>query len=148
MSLADIRPALRAFLLADSDINEWVGGSGGDDDGRLWPLVLKQGTTEPSIVYNTASSVGDHHMEGASGLSRDRIQIDSYAENEDDAFELAKAIQLVLDGASGDWAYGSDSPQSAVTVQGVFIRNKRDGYDDTAKMFFCSRDYEIAFAER
>jgi HK97 gp10 family phage protein len=73
MPLADIRPALRAFLLADPIVSIAVGGE------RIYPTVLPQGIKSPSLVYNVISEVTDHTTEGASGLVMVRMQVDAYA---------------------------------------------------------------------
>lgn len=134
MPLADIRPALRTFLLADMDISDAVDGE------RIYPVVLPQGVTDPSIVYNRISAIGDHHMQGASGLTRTRMQVDAYATTHDAAASLADAIKEVLDGYRG--------LMGSVTVQGVFFDTEREDYQDDVKLYRVSRDYFIWYEER
>jgi hypothetical protein len=142
---ADLRPALRAYLLADATVSAAVGGS------RIHPTILPQGTNGaavPAVVWNVISEATDHHMQGASGLVMVRMQVDAYAATPDEADALARAIKDRIDGASGAWAYGSDSPQDSVTVQGAFADTARTDYQPDAKLYRSSRDYLIWFEER
>jgi uncharacterized protein DUF3168 len=144
MSLADIRPALRAYLLADATIAATVAT-------RVHPTVLPQGTNGsnvPSIVYNVISEVTDHHTQGASGLVMVRMQVDCYAANVGVADALARAVKERIDGQSGVWTYGTDSPPDSVTVQGVFAETARTGYEADTKLFVSGRDFLIWYAER
>src|SRR5262245_24423190 len=112
--VADLRPQLRAFLLADSGISAAVGGE------RVFPVTLPQGENRPSVVYTRISGVGDHHMQGASGLARPRYQIDAYAPLADEANALADLVKARLDGYRG--------PMGVITVQGAFFETERDDY--------------------
>jgi hypothetical protein len=134
MSLADIRPALRTFLLADSALSAAVGGA------RIYPGQLPQGQRLASIVYNEISDIGDHTMQGASGLARPRFQIDAWAKTADAASALALLVKERMDGASGVWG--------SVKVQGAFFDTGRDVYDADAELYGKSRDYVIFFEER
>jgi hypothetical protein len=142
---ADLRPALRAYLLADATVSAAVGSS------RIHPTILPQGTNGPAVpavVYNVISEVTDHHMAGASGLVMVRMQVDAYAATPNEADSLSRAIKDRIDGVSGAWAYGTDSPQDSVTVQGVFAETARTDYQPDAKLYRSSRDYLIHFEER
>ena len=138
MSVKDIRPALRAFLLADAGIAAMVGAE------RIYPLVLPQGVTQPSIVYSRITGFGDHHMQGASGLTRPRLQIDAWAAAADDATDLADLVKARLDGFSGALTAGAET----VEVQGVFFDSEREDYEKDLKLYRISRDYLVWFAER
>jgi hypothetical protein len=142
---ADLRPALRAYLLGDATISTDVGGT------RIHPTVLPQGTNGPAvpaIVYNVISEITDHHTQGASGLVMVRMQVDAYAATPAEADELARAIKTRIDGQAGVWPYGTASPQDSVTVQGVFSENARTGYEPDSKLFRSGRDFLIWFEER
>lgn len=132
--IADIRPALRAFLLADSAIATAIGGA------RIFPVRLPQGERGVSIVYSRISGFGDQHMAGPSGLSRPRFQIDAWAANQDDAATLANLIKDRIDGYRG--------LMDTVPVQGVFFVDEREDYQQDIDMHRMSRDYLIWYAER
>jgi hypothetical protein len=142
MSIADVRPALRSFLLNDATVSAAVGGE------RIFPVVLPQGERGASIVYNRVSAVGDHHMQGASGLAMVRMQIDAWAELQDDADVLARAVKDVLDGYQGPMGDEGSPPGPAVAVQGAFFDNQRDEFQSDIQMYRASADYLIWFEER
>ena len=137
MALKDIRPALSAFLLGDSAISTAVGT-------RVYPQFLPQNTQSDSIVYQKVSDVGDHTLEGPTGLARPRMQIDAWSRTNNGANALALLIKERLDGYQGTMGAGGDQ----VTVQGVFFESARDLYDDSAKLHRVSADYFIAYDER
>jgi hypothetical protein len=138
--IIDIRSGLHSFLLADVFIPVVV-------EDRIYPNTLKQGVQLPSIVYSRVSGLGDHHMQGASGLTRPRFQIDAYARNPDDANGLADLVKLRLDGFRGQMSLGG-SPEEFVQVQGIFFDTEREDYQGEIEMYRISRDYLIWFSER
>jgi hypothetical protein len=145
MPLADIRPALRAYFLADATIAAAVANT------RVHATILPQGTNGPqvpAVVYNLITELTDHHTQGASGLVMVRMQVDAYAATANEADALARAIKERIDGTAGVWAYGTASPQDSVRVQGVFAENARTGYEADAKLYRTGRDFVIWYAER
>lgn len=136
MTLSDIRLGLRAFLLADAAILALV-------MDRVFPIVLKPGETQTSIVYVRISGQGDHTLAAASGLARPRYQIDCWSLTPGAANALANLVKERLDGYRGLMPYGSNSPQDFVTVQGVFFTDEREDFDPANKMYRVSRDYFI-----
>ena len=56
---------------------------------------------------------------------------------------LANAVKTRLDGYSGDMGSGSN----LVKVQGVFLLDEREMYDDQVQMFGVMRDFAIHHAE-
>lgn len=141
MTLADIRPGLRAYLLGDNAIAALVGT-------RIHPVKLPQGQTQPSIVYSRISAIGEHHMQGSSGLARPRIQIDCWAQSADIATALGNLVKERIDGFRGQMEFGGNSPADIIAVQGVFFDNERDDYDDAAQLYRLSRDYFVWYEER
>lgn len=136
MSLKDIRPGFRAFLLASSGVTSLAGQ-------RVFPLRMPQGETRASVVYQRISGEGDHHMQGASGMNRVRMQVGAWAKETDDANALADAVKFRLDGYKGPMGSGA----ALVQVQGVFFVNERDLYDTDSNLHGVARDYSIVFEE-
>lgn len=141
MTLADLRVGLRAYLLADAAISTLVGGT------RIYPLRLPQGVIEPSVVYQRISGLGDHHMAGASGLARPRMQVSCWAQSADVATQLANLVKARIDGFRGSMLWGDNSPAEAIVVQGIFFDSERDLYDEALKLYALSRDYLIWYEE-
>jgi uncharacterized protein DUF3168 len=134
MSVIDPRPGLRTFLLADPAISAAVGNE------RIFPIVLPHGITAPSVVYNRVSGIGDHHMQGASGLYQTRFQIDAWGMTQALANGLANMLKDRLDGFKG--------LMGSVVCQGAFFNTEREDYDQESKLFRVSRDYLCWFEER
>lgn len=141
MSLADLRPGLRALLLADATVAAAVAG-------RIYAGQLPQGERRASVVFNLISGIGDYNMQGPSGLARPRYQIDAWSPDADVAASLGRAIKGAIDGYAGAVSFGSNSPQDQVTIQGVFADNERDAYSTDEKLFGVSQDFFIWFVER
>lgn len=138
MTIKDLRPALRAFLLADSGISTAVGAT------RIHPMLLPQGQITDSIVYTRISAVGELHSDGPDGLGRPRMQIDCWSQTANGAAALALLVKNRLEGYRGIMGSGG----AAITVQGVIPDNEREGYDSDARLFYSGFDYIIWFVER
>jgi hypothetical protein len=137
--MKDLRPALRAFLLADATISGLVGGS------RVYPVKIPQGTKDKDacVVYDRVSGAGDYHMQGPSGYSRPRFQIATWAQSADAADALARAVKDRVDGYSGPMGTGA----ALVQVQGVFCTDLREIYDDEVKLYGVTRDFFVHYEE-
>jgi hypothetical protein len=131
--MKDIRPVLRTFLLGDPIVSGLVGGV------RIHPNRLPQDQVEPTIVINRISEVGDYNMDGDSGLGNVRMQVDAWAQTADFANELANAVYDRLSGFRGTVVANSD----AIDIQGVFLAQGRDDYDDVTQLSRVSRDFTI-----
>ncbi len=140
MTLANIRSGLRGYLLDDMAITAVVGE-------RVHPVALPQGEQRDSIVYIRISGQGDHYLTQPSGLSRPRIQIDCYSQAPGTASSLADLVKERLDGARGDFDYGTGSPQDIVEVLGAFFTDEREDFDPASKLYRVSRDYFIWYRE-
>ena len=134
--MKDIRPALRAFLIADAPIAALVAD-------RVYPNQIPQGVNATCVVYTRVSGRSGHYMGGRDGLAFTRFQIDAWAKDQDAAAALANRIKDRLDGFSGVMGEGD----GAVTVQGAFFRDEREDYDDAARLHRMSRDYFLDHEE-
>jgi hypothetical protein len=143
--MKDLRPALRALLLGDAAVLAAVTTSG---VSRIYPGVLPQGITLPSIVQNLISEGSGYHMQGDDGLVQARVQLDCWALTQDAAVSLAGLVFDLLSGFHGTVSFGSDSPQQSIVVRGVFHDQGRDDYDPVPKLFTRRRDYLIWYAAR
>src|SRR5690606_11030420 len=98
MPLKDIRPALRAFLVADSAI-EALAKTG--TTTRIYPVKMPQGVTTTSLVYNEISGETGLHNEGSDGLASVRMQLTAWATSADAAHALFLAVKERLHGYAG-----------------------------------------------
>jgi hypothetical protein len=130
--MLDIRPSLRAYLLADAAIAAAV-------IDRVYTIKIPQGVSATCIVYTRISGGGDYHLQGLSGFARHRYQIDSWAPTANGAASLADLIRDRIDGFRG--------VMGDVTVHGIFFQDQREDYDDEARLHRTGRDYFIDFAE-
>lgn len=137
MALKDIRKGLRTFLLADAAVAALVVTG---NQVRVYPVKIEQGVTAASIVLNEISGQGDHHMQGASGLVRTRMQIGAWATTADAAHAVFLAVKEAIDGYRG--------MMGDVDVQGVFIDSWRDIDDTVANLRGKVADYFITYEER
>lgn len=142
MTIRDIRPALRAYLLADADVSEAVG------ENRIYPSTLPQKEpTLPAVVLNLVTETTDYHMQGPSGLVQARYQVDCWARTPDDAVDLAALVKDRLSGLRGAILASSSSPSDEVEVRGLFADQGSDDYDSVADLYTRRRDYLIWYTE-
>lgn len=140
--MKDIRPALRALLLGDATVSSLVGGV------RIHNIRMPQGQKTASIVYNRISENGDYHMAGPSGLAHARFQIDSWALTADAAVALGNAVYDRLSGFRGPITWGSNSPVDQIEINGIFLDQGREDFDEVSELYRLSRDYIVWYAER
>ena len=120
--MKDIRPAIRALLLANPAVSTAVGGS------RIYPVVLPQGQTADSVVQNLVTEASDYHLQSASGLGTARMQIDCWSLTADGAVTLGRSRRALF---RGTITFGSLS-QDTLLVRGMLLDQRRDDYDNTA----------------
>jgi len=138
MAMKDLRPALVEYLLADPNISAAVGGD------RIYPVIMKQGVMNTSIVYNRISGFGEPTYSGPAMITRPRFQLDSYATRADAASALADLVKERLDGFSGVMGTGGQT----VNVLGIFYDGEHDEYEPDARRYRVRRDYFVWFQER
>ena len=138
MTLVDVRLGLRSLMLSDPSISTAVGGV------RIYPVVLPQGITADSIVYNRITEFESLTMERPSGLVSARYQIDAWSKSVDSATVLANLVKEVVGGYRGQIALGSDH----VNVQLIEVINGRDDFDGVTFMYRVSKDYFVWYEER
>ena len=138
--MKDIRGALRAILAADPTVNALCAG-------RIYPVQLAQGVRSPSVVYHRVTGLFDYVMNGPSGLVQSLMQIDSVAPGPDAATSLGNAVHDALTGFRGLVTFGSNSPQTSITIHGIFNTTERDSFDAVTEMNALQRDYQIWYWE-
>lgn len=68
---------------------------------RFYPNSLRQNVVLPACRYFRVSNPQDHSHSGVSALNRPRFQIDCYGSTYLAAVQLAKELQVLLDGYRG-----------------------------------------------
>lgn len=96
----------------------------------------------PAIVIHKVSGPREHSHDGPSALAHPRYQFDIYAKDAQAANDLAEKVRLALDGYKGTMG-GVDG----VRVDGVFLEDERDDYDDGAEVQACSLDFTVWHGE-
>lgn len=95
---------------------------------KCYPMRLPQGITLPATMYRRISGQRIRSVEGPSGLSRPRIEINAYSQSYTEAKELAAEIRQLLDGFRGMMGAGS-------MVENIIIDNDQDALDDDTGFF-------------
>ena len=90
----DIEAGLWAYLQTKSSITSLVGT-------RVYSQFMPQLPTFPLIIYTKVAEERVSSHQGSSGLSRATIQIDCWADTDDESRNLAEQVRLVLDGYQG-----------------------------------------------
>jgi len=111
----NFKEALFAYLKTKPSVTTIAGN-------RIYPLVLPQDETRPSLVYQVISRTGNHHLLGPAGLPQTRLQITSNAATPTLATNLADGVRLALDGFRGFWGN--------VEVTGCEKENEVDDFEE------------------
>lgn len=117
---------------------------------RIYPLRAPQKLTAPFIIYQrTGSNDRWRSIGGPSNIAQANIQIDVYAENYEDAKNIAGTIERTLDGYRGTVYYGASSPQLTVDAKAISLQGEFDTLDQTDEPFLFrnSADYLVTYEQ-
>jgi len=100
------------LLKDNSDVNALVGT-------RIFPMVARQGTDFPFIIYDVLTDDPTDYKEGVSSLDTTSVMVSVYSETYSQAADLAKKVRTALD-------------RQSITIDGAVIIQsiKYDGYND------------------
>lgn len=104
--------------------------------GRVFPKHRPQQPAYPAIVYHRISGPREHSHDGASGLAHPRFQFDCYAPTYAGAKDLSERVRAALDGYRGLMG-------GSVDVNGAFLEDDDDGYDDDLQVYWWRQDFII-----
>lgn len=90
---------------------------------RIQPGVAHRNWALPYIVLNLISSNHYHHMDSASGLAQERIQVDCYDDNPTDVIALKDAVREALDGYRGTV---TTDGSNTVVIRRLHLENDND----------------------
>lgn len=111
-----IEAAIYYHLINDADVAALVGT-------RIYPNVIPQDASLPSLAYQVISRPGLMAHDGPSGLAWPRVQFTVQADDYDQVVDLTNKVRIALDGYSG--LMGGPG---GVTVEGAFVKDARDGH--------------------
>lgn len=92
---------------------------------RVYPLVLPQNPTYPSVVYQRISSYDTQTINGTQSLDMGRFQIKVYATSYKNAIDTAELVKTALSG-------------KALKLM------EMDDYENDTKLFSLQLDYQIS----
>lgn len=140
--MADLANDLKAFLKTVSAVTSIVGTG---SDARIYLGTARQRGSKPYIVFDVYRDESYEHLDGISGLCRNRVQIDCVGGNSAQAFTLHEAVRIALQAAR------------TVTMNGTRYKvESAEGYergDDTPESgsdvprYYIERDYYFTYAE-
>lgn len=108
-----IEQAIFELLSTGAETNALVGL-------RVFPDDIPQNSIYPLITYTLTGGRRDYNMQGASGLTNPRIQLDLYANTSAELTALKRAVVNVASGYSG-----MPLP-SGVCIYGMFLVYERN----------------------
>lgn len=132
-----------ALLVADVSMAAAVGT-------KIYPNLAPESATRPYQVLTRIDGVQEHHVRAASGCSRVRIQLDSYADTYAAAKALARLARMALDGYQS--ASVSDTDGGTLTNVRIRLLSDQDGFDEPIAgkgrgVHRVIQDYEVAHTD-
>ena len=119
---------LRLLLTSDAGVSALTAE-------RIYTEVLPQGPTVPAVVFTEVVGDEDLALDGPTGTSSRRVQVDSWAKSRAEATALGLAVKAALAGHAGA-AAGLD-------VQAAFLLSERWDFDAEPALYRTSQDFEI-----
>ena len=119
---------LRMMLTADAGVAALAAD-------RVFTEVLPQAPIVPAVVFTEVAGDEDVALDGPTGASSRRVQVDSWAKTRAEATTLGLAVKAALAGHAGA-AAGLD-------VQGVFLLSERWDFDSESVIYRTSQDFEV-----
>lgn len=126
---------LAQFLVRATDVAALIGV-------RVYPRQLPQAVTVPALSYFQVDAIRVRELDGPAGKVRRRIQIDSWARTHTEAWNLADAVRLALDGFSG--------MMGSTDVGSVNMQNEIEFFEPdagTVGLYRVMQDYIIGHLE-
>ncbi len=122
----DAGMALRKLLVDDAAVSALV-------SRRIRPQKVGQRDAKPYMVYRTISGVREGHLTGTALVNKALIQIDGFADTEDEIVDMVSAVRKELDGRIRT----SVTLSSNTIIVSIFLQDERrrlvrslDGSDD------------------
>lgn len=106
---------------------------------RLYPMGKRpQESPLPAVTYQVVAGPTSHYSHGGPMDHEVSFQFDCWAEDADDAMDLAEELRLALDGYRGEW--------SGYRIGSVFLSVVLDDYETTTGLFRRTRQAEVHYS--
>jgi hypothetical protein len=102
---------------------------------RVYTEVLPQAGVVPAVVFTEVAGDDDLALDGPTGTSSRRVQVDSWAKTRAEATALGLAVKAALVGHVGAAA--------GLSVEGAFLLSERWDFDTETALYRTSQDFEI-----
>jgi hypothetical protein len=106
--------------------------------GRIYPVILKEGSTFPALTYQRISSPAETSLDGPSGLSNPRVQITCWADNfsgTNGALAVRNAVKAAL------------APSRSASIQATRLLDERQTFESDPELYRVDLDFEVWVAE-
>lgn len=135
--MGTVGEGLRAILAGAAGVAAIIGAA---PNTRFYPVQLPQEPTLPAASYQIVSEDRPHSsQQGPLKLVAARVQVDTWALTQSDAYALAEEIRKVLDGYVGTSA--------GVVFQNIVLDATREFFETEPDEYRVSRDYRVWFVE-
>lgn len=129
MTATTIGEALAARLAATSAVSALVGS-------RIFAVTAPAGTAHPFLTYQEISALDPAAtLDGPSVWLRARYQVDAWADRQDQAEALGRAVRAALDGYSGG--------AGDAIVKSCLFADRRWLHEQAEQLHRCSIDFII-----
>ncbi len=113
---------------------------------RVYPLLMKQGTAQPCVVYTIDTEARNVRQAGSDSLVRGLVQIDCYATTSRSMELVATAVRNALLGFSGTMT-APTSPITSVRVQNIFLDGESSLLDEEPGLFRKLQQFVVWYDE-
>ena len=102
---------------------------------RVFTEVLPQSPAVPAVVFTEVTGDEDYALDGPTGTTSRRVQIDAWAKTRAEATSLGLAVKAALADHTGAAA--------GFGVEAAFLLSERWDFDSETSLYRTSQDYEI-----
>lgn len=106
---------------------------------RIYPVILPQVPTYPAIVYEVVGTERGKAYRGPHNLVQSRVQLDFFADDYDEAWQIEDAVRTALNGYVGSL--------SGTKFWSVDFEDANDLYSQELKKWRVVSDYIFSFRD-
>lgn len=109
---------------------------------KIYPIIAPEGTAVPYVTYTRISGQRFHAFRSDSGMTNPTFQFSCFGTSYSNAKAVAAQLRAALQNYSGTMG-----GVGGVSVQSVLLIDENDLYDDEAKVYYTTIDFQIFFNE-